>query len=112
MQRERLVLPEGHSHEAVLLHICCAPCSAEIIESLADSGISLTIFFYNPNIHPAREYETRKKESKDFAYSRHIPFVDADYDSDRWFERTKGMEWEWSGSLNEANGAPYALIYA
>lgn len=93
-QREKLVLPEGHDHESVLLHICCAPCSAEIIESLADSEISFTIFFYNPNIHPSKEYETRKEESKNFACSRRIPFVDSDYDSDRWFKRTKGMEWE------------------
>lgn len=23
-----------------------------------------------------------------------MPFVDADYDTDNWFERAKGMEWE------------------
>lgn len=58
------------------------------------AGIELTIFFYNPNIHPRREYELRKQENIRFAEKMHIPFVDADYDSENWFERAKGMEWE------------------
>jgi predicted adenine nucleotide alpha hydrolase (AANH) superfamily ATPase len=78
----------------VLLHSCCAPCSGEIMEALLASGIDYTIFFYNPNIHPLSEYEIRKEENKRFAEKYHVPFVDADYDSDNWFARTKGMEFE------------------
>jgi len=84
--------PDGHKH--VLLHSCCAPCSGEVIEAMLVSGIELEIFFYNPNIHPRQEYELRKEENIRFAEKHQIPFVDADYDTDNWFARAKGMEFE------------------
>ncbi len=58
------------------------------------SEIELEIFFYNPNIHPRQEYELRKEENIRFAEKHNIPFVDADYDTDNWFARAKGMEFE------------------
>ena len=58
------------------------------------SQIKFTIFFYNPNIHPKREYEIRKNENIRFAQKMNIPFVDADYDTSNWFARVKGMEFE------------------
>lgn len=92
MQRERLELPNGANK--LLLHSCCAPCSGEVMEALIASDIDFTIFFYNPNIHPLQEYEIRKNENIKFANQHNIPFVDADYDKDVWFERAKGMELE------------------
>ncbi len=91
-QREKLVLPEGHDN--LLLHSCCAPCAGDIMEQLVYSGIDYTIYFYNPNIHPAQEYQIRKDENKRFADQHNIPFIDADYDKDNWFDRVKGLEWE------------------
>jgi predicted adenine nucleotide alpha hydrolase (AANH) superfamily ATPase len=88
--RSPLPLPGGHSK--VLLHSCCAPCSGEVMEAMLASGIAYTIFFYNPNIHPQKEYELRKSENIRFAEKSGVPFVDADYDVDNWFERAKGME--------------------
>lgn len=90
MQRERLELPNNANK--LLLHSCCAPCSGEVMEALIASEIDFTIFFYNPNIHPEQEYENRKNENIRFAEQHNIPFVDADYDKDNWFERAKGME--------------------
>lgn len=78
----------------VLLHSCCAPCVGEVMEAMTAAGLDLTVFFYNPNIHPRREYELRKDENIRFARERSIPFVDADYDTDNWFARTQGQEWE------------------
>ncbi|QDY42757.1 epoxyqueuosine reductase QueH [Candidatus Pantoea soli] len=91
-QRQPLPLPNGHNK--VLLHSCCAPCSGEVMEAMLASGIDYTIFFYNPNIHPLKEYELRKEENIRFAEKFGVPFVDADYDKDNWFERARGMEWE------------------
>ncbi|HLR16531.1 MAG TPA: epoxyqueuosine reductase QueH [Alcanivoracaceae bacterium] len=88
--RPKLSLPEGHNK--VLLHSCCAPCSGEVMEAITASGIDYTIFFYNPNIHPEKEYLLRKEENIRFAEKHNVPFVDADYDRDNWFERAKGME--------------------
>lgn len=91
-QHPTLVAPNGA--KKILMHSCCAPCAGEIMEALLKSGIEYTIFFYNPNIHPRREYEIRKEENIRFAQKMNVPFVDADYDRDNWFARVKGMEWE------------------
>ena len=91
---EQSILSLPNEENRLLLHSCCAPCSSEIITVLLVLEIELTVFFYNPNIHPLQEYELRKAENKQFASKHHIPFVDADYDIDNWLARTKGMEFE------------------
>jgi len=91
-QRPSLETPDGS--QKVLLHSCCAPCSGEVMEAIAASGIDYTIFFYNPNIHPREEYELRKQENIRFAEKEEIEFVDADYDTDEWFQRARGLEHE------------------
>ncbi len=78
----------------LLLHVCCAPCSCAIIEGMLASGLAPTLFFYNPNIHPHQEYERRKAEVVRFAAKHGVPFVDADYDTEVWFSRIKGLEQE------------------
>lgn len=88
--RNKLTLPDEANK--LLLHSCCAPCSGEVMEALLVSGIDYTIYFYNPNIHPRKEYELRKDENLRFAEKHNIPFIDADYDRDEWFKRAKGME--------------------
>ena len=80
--------------KSVLMHSCCAPCAGELMEQILANGIGLTIFFYNPNIHPKKEYEIRKEENIRFAEKMGIPFIDADYDVQDWFARAKGMEKE------------------
>jgi hypothetical protein len=87
-----LTLPPEVSSNKVLLHSCCAPCAGDLMQRMIDSGIELTIFFYNPNIHPKKEYEIRKNENIRFAEKLGIEFVDADYDVQNWFSRAKGLE--------------------
>lgn len=74
LDRKPLALPNGHSK--VLLHSCCAPCSGEVMEAMQASGIDFTIFFYNPNIHPLKEYQLRKNENIRFA-EKNSPTVHA-----------------------------------
>lgn len=64
------------------------------MEALSASGINFTIFFYNPNIHPRKEYEIRKNENIRFAQKMNVTFVDADYDTSNWFARVKGLEFD------------------
>ncbi|MHB8255412.1 MAG: epoxyqueuosine reductase QueH, partial [Acidiferrobacter sp.] len=54
-ERPRLIPPNGCRH--VLLHSCCAPCCADIMQEMRRSDIDLTVLFYNPNIQPQAEYE-------------------------------------------------------
>lgn len=44
----------------------------------------VVVFFYNPNIHPRKEYEIRKEENKRFCSQLGIEFVDCDYDPENW----------------------------
>ncbi|WP_339042312.1 MULTISPECIES: epoxyqueuosine reductase QueH [unclassified Candidatus Lariskella] len=89
LSREKLIPPCSGK---VLLHSCCAPCAGEVMEAMLASEIDFTIFFYNPNIHPLKEYEMRKSENIRYAERFGISFVDADYDVQNWFARAKGME--------------------
>lgn len=89
----RPVLTPPNADKKVLLHTCCAPCSGEVIDAMRASGIDLTLYFYNPNIHPRDEYDLRKEENIRYAEKHGIPFIDADYDVENWFQRVKGLEW-------------------
>ncbi len=91
MNKKQTNLTLPNSANKLLLHSCCAPCSCSLIESLSTAQIDFTIFFYNPNIHPKKEYELRKAENIRFAKKMSIDFVDADYDTDVWFARVKGL---------------------
>ncbi len=106
LERQTLTLPVGH--DKLLLHSCCAPCFGEVMETLIESGIDFSIFFYNPNIHPVKEYEIRKEENIRFAEKHNIPFIDSDYDTDNWFARAKAMKM----SLKKAFVARCVLICA
>ena len=91
-ERPQLQTPNGE--KKILMHSCCAPCSGEVMDAMVASGIETTIFFYNPNIHPRSEYELRKEENIRYAEKLGMEFVDADYDTDNWFERVRGLEQE------------------
>ena len=52
-----------------LLHICCAPCSIACIDTLRQEGIEPVGFWYNPNIHPMKEYKMRKNTLVEYAKS-------------------------------------------
>ena len=51
----------------VLMHTCCAPCSLSCIDPLRSEGIEPVAFWYNPNIHPWKEYEARRETLVNFA---------------------------------------------
>ncbi|MBQ1813177.1 MAG: epoxyqueuosine reductase QueH [Bacilli bacterium] len=51
----------------VLLHICCAPCSAYCIKSLREENIDIVGYWYNTNIHPFEEYKNRLEALKEYS---------------------------------------------
>ncbi len=88
----KLNLPENSKDNKVLMHSCCAPCAGDLMERMKASDIAVTILFYNPNIHPKKEYEIRKNENIRYAKKLDMPFIDLDYDVQNWFSRAKGLE--------------------
>ena len=73
---------------SLLLHACCAPCSSYTLEYLMDY-FNITIFYYNPNIHPDTEYQRRLNELKkflnDFDKEKRITLVEQPYNTDDYF---------------------------
>jgi tRNA A37 threonylcarbamoyladenosine dehydratase/predicted adenine nucleotide alpha hydrolase (AANH) superfamily ATPase len=51
----------------LLLHCCCAPCSASCLPVLRGEKIEPDLFWYNPNIHPYGEYLLRRGSLEKFA---------------------------------------------
>ncbi|MBQ7140602.1 MAG: epoxyqueuosine reductase QueH [Bacilli bacterium] len=86
--------------ETLLLHSCCAPCSSYVLEYLSNY-FKITVFYYNPNISPDTEYEKRVKEQKEFIKkfkSKYpIDIIEGDYDKDKFYEISNGLENEIEG---------------
>ena len=68
----------------VLLHCCCAPCSAAIIEWMMNNDIIPILYYYNPNIYPQEEYLIRKNELTRYATELGLTVIDDDYDHQQW----------------------------
>jgi predicted adenine nucleotide alpha hydrolase (AANH) superfamily ATPase len=65
----------------VLLHICCGPCAIYPVEILRQEGHEVYGYFFNPNIHPYREYTRRLETLEQYARSIDLPLiVSDDYD--------------------------------
>ena len=84
---------DGGKKPSLLLHACCGPCSSYIIEYL--SGIfDITIYYYNPNIHPEKEYLRRLEELKKFltvfpaSLENKVKLVIDGYDPEDFFSAT------------------------
>jgi epoxyqueuosine reductase len=43
----------------LLLHVCCGPCTLYPLSVIRESGFDVRGFFYNPNIHPFKEFKKR-----------------------------------------------------
>ena len=53
----------------LLMHTCCAPCSIMCIDTLRQEHKEPVLYWYNPNIHPCREYKMRKNTLAEYAAS-------------------------------------------
>ena len=52
---------------SVLVHMWCGPCSCYPVKVLREQGIEPTGYFFNPNIHPYKEWDMRLKAAEEFA---------------------------------------------
>lgn len=80
------------SVEKILLHTCCAPCSAAVVEWLILNDYQPTLYFFNPNIFPEKEYEIRKGELVRHAHKFSLAVIDDDYNHNQWLEAINGYE--------------------
>ena len=87
------MMEKDQKHMSKLLLVsCCAPCSCAVIHHLAEQKKDFSVLFYNPNIRPFEEYRKRADENKRVCEKYGVPFIELEYDNDRWCSLTKGME--------------------
>ena len=90
----------GDRVPSLLLHSCCGPCSSYVLEYLSEY-FNITVFFYNPNIHPADEYykrlETQKKLIDSIKYKHTVELMEGSYIPKDYFNAVKGLENEPEG---------------
>ena len=87
----------GAQDKRLLLHSCCAPCSSHCLSELSPQ-IGVTVFYYNPNLDCAEEYEKRKREQIRFLRETGLAdFLDCDYASEDYISAVRGLEEEKEG---------------
>lgn len=81
--------------QTLLLHSCCAPCSSYVLSYLGEY-FKITVLYYNPNISDESEYNKRKSEQlrliSELNTKYPINTVDCDYEPEKFFEISKGLE--------------------
>lgn len=93
MMDEIKQLKDDKQVKRLLLHSCCGPCSSYVLELLMPY-FDITVFYYNPNIHPKEEYEHRLKEQIRIADELGLKqeVMGDDYQPDLYFEAVEGLE--------------------
>ena len=59
----------------ILLHTCCGPCSIFPVGWLREAGHALQGFFFNPNIHPYKEFSKRLDTLAEYAADVELPLM-------------------------------------
>lgn len=79
----------------LLLHACCAPCASYVLEYLSDY-FHITLYFYNPNIDTADEYEKRRTELARLVdaipHKNSIEIIDGEYNPPAFLTASLGLE--------------------
>lgn len=98
LETDRIIasIPEGE-RPALLLHSCCGPCSAYVLEYLT-AHFRVTLLYYDPNIQPHQEYQ--KRLDTQIQLLTHFPAVEllpCDYDGQAYEAAVRGLEGEREG---------------
>jgi predicted adenine nucleotide alpha hydrolase (AANH) superfamily ATPase len=80
----------------LLLHICCGPCSTEVIRRLK-ADYEVVGFYYNPGIHPEEEYHKRLLEVQRLSALWRALVDTGEYEHGRFLDVVKGLEGEPEG---------------
>lgn len=78
--------------DKILLHACCAPCAAPVLEHLVGSGERPLVFFSNSNIDTREEYDKRLAELERYCAATGTEVLADEYDHAAWLEAVRGLE--------------------
>jgi predicted adenine nucleotide alpha hydrolase (AANH) superfamily ATPase len=69
----------------LLLHMCCAPCATYSLRLFREQGYYVTGYFYNPNIHPQREYLRRLETLQSYCGTENFCLLVREYGPEAYF---------------------------
>ncbi|HHT96854.1 MAG TPA: epoxyqueuosine reductase QueH [Clostridiales bacterium] len=88
-------IEENQKRPKLLIHSCCAPCSSYVLEYLSNY-FEITLYYYNPNIYPENEYNTRVEEQKNIIdrilLSSKVDFIQGEYNPQEYYDVIRGYE--------------------
>ncbi len=97
--------------ENVLVHACCAVCSAYPIEKLRELGYNPILYFFNPNIYPPDEYNRRLEELKKYAQKKDVELIIDQQEPENWYYAIAGLENEPEKGKRCLRCFEYRLLY-
>ena len=59
----------------LLLHACCGPCACYPTEKLTGDGVDFSILYFNPNIHPYKEFKQRLSTLREFCEKKEYDLI-------------------------------------
>jgi len=74
--------------KSMLVHICCAPDALYVMDVLK-RDYDVSGYYYNPNIHPEKEYALRLEETRKVAGILDFSLIEDEYDSENWMSITR-----------------------
>jgi len=81
--------------KSVLIHSCCAHCTAYTANHWREQGYEVSALWYNPNIHPYTEHQQRLEAMKSLGQAVNLPLmVTEGYDIIDYFRQVVGHEKE------------------
>lgn len=94
-QEKILQMTDSENPPKLLLHSCCAPCSSAVLEYLTQY-LSVTVFYFNPNIFPEEEFIHRILEQKrlisEMPFKNKVDFIEHGWQSERFYAAVRGLE--------------------
>lgn len=77
----------------VLVHACCAHCTAYTVEHFRQEGCDVSALWYNPNIHPYLEHQNRLAAMQALADNLSVPLIVTEgYDFVHYLRAISGHE--------------------
>ena len=94
----------GDTKPSLLLHVCCGPCSSNVIKELCEY-FDITIYYSNSNIYPPEEYQRRFQELVRFIqqfnqdFHQDIKVIEDPYNHSEWISHMYPLKELPEGSL-------------
>ena len=78
---------------SVLVHCCCAHCTAYTVDYWRQQGYEVSALWYNPNIHPYMEHQHRLAAMESLSQEVNLPVIVIEgYDIIDYFRQVAGHE--------------------